>query len=108
MGHRHQYDSKTLFASAPCKRICWLVWATVLSNHRFILHHISLLERWPLTPLTRNRGATLSEEDEAAPAIDPWFNFDLGGGADGTTFFDGLGGDGMSDAAAKPVPQMEA
>ena len=49
-----------------------------------------------------------AEEDEAAPAIDPSFNFDLGGGADGTTFFDGLGGDGMSDAdevrtGTKPV-----
>jgi len=44
------------------------------------------------------------EEDE----VDPSFNFDLGEGADGTTFFDGLGGDGMSEAdqvrtGTKPV-----
>jgi len=55
---------------------------------------------------TRPKGL---DEDEAAPAIDPSFNFDLGGGADGTTFFDGLGGgDEMGDAdevrtGTKPV-----
>jgi hypothetical protein len=49
------------------------------------------------------------DEDVAAPAIDPSFSFDLGGGADGTTFFDGLGGgDEMGDAdevrtGTKPV-----
>jgi hypothetical protein len=49
------------------------------------------------------------DEDEAAPTIDPSFNFDLGGGADGTTFFDGLGdSDGVGEAdevrtGTKPV-----
>lgn len=60
---------------------------------------------------TKKKSTRSEDEDEgeAAPTIDPSFNFDLGGGADGTTFFDGLGdSDGVGEAdevriGTKPV-----